>query len=212
MKLTLHLSSSRLPIRSAAIRAFTLVEMMTTLAIFSLVVTAMVSLQIFGFKMNSFTSNKLKSTSDSLDTLGQIRDEILEATNSVLIGNYNVSNTTFTAVANGQPEVGNALLVSNSPTNLVTFYLNTNTGKLYELGNMTNNQSTLLTLSSSIVNLQPFLAMDCFGNTLSAGSSTHYTIRTTLLFSNLVYAVPTNVYDTFRVESSATPRALLSND
>ena len=183
---------------------------MITLAIFSLVVIGMVSLQIFGFKMNSFTSNKLKSTADSLKILDQIRNEILEATNSVIIGNYDVSNSRFTAIANGQPATGNALVISNNAASLVTFYLNTNTGRLYELGNTTNNQPTLLTLSSSIVNLQPFQALDCFGNTNAVGSSTHYTIKTTLLFSNLVYAVPTPVYDTYRLESCATPRELLS--
>ena len=212
MKLPHHHSSSRSPALARTVKAFTLVEMMTTVAIFSLVVIGMVSLQIFGFKMNSFTSNKLKYTSDSHNALDQIRNEILEATESVIIGDYTASNSTFTAVANGQPEVGNALLISNGPTSLITFYLNTGSGRLYELGNTTNNQPTLLTHSSSIVNLQPFQAMDCFGNTVSAGGSTHYTIKTTLLFSNLLYAVPTAVYDTYRVESSATPREQFNTD
>lgn len=185
---------------------------MTTLAIFSLVVIGMVSLQIFGFKMNSFTSNKLKSTSDSLKILNQIRKEVLEATNSVLIGNYDVNDSTFASITHGRPAIGNALLISNNPASLVTFYLNTNTGTLYELGNTADNQPTALTRPDSVANLQPFQAMDCFGNTLLAGSSTHYTIKTTLMFSNLVYAVPTPIYDTFRLETSATPRELFNND
>jgi len=210
MKLPNHLPL-RLPVRITTVKAFTLTELMITLAIFSLVVMGMVSLQIFGFKMNSFTSNKLRSTGDSLNVLDQIRNEILEANNSVLIGNYNVSNSVFTAVANGQPAVGNAVQILNSPGNPVTFYLNPNTGKLYELGNTANNQPTLLTRSSSIINSQPFKAMDCFGNTLKVGG-TYYTIKMTLQFSNLVYSVPTPTYDVYRLESCATPRELSIND
>lgn len=185
---------------------------MVTVAIFSLVVIGMVSLQIFGFKMNSFTSRKLKSTADCLNILDHIRNEILEAAESITIGNYNVNNDVFTAVAHGQPAIGNALLISNSPTSLTTFYLNTNTGKLYEQGNTANNQPTLLTPASSIVNPQPFQAMNCFGTNVAAGSTTHYTIKMTLLFSNLVYAVPAPTYDTFRLQSCATPRELSVNN
>lgn len=184
---------------------------MVTLAIFSLVVIAMVSLQIFGFKMNSFTSTKLKSTAESLKVLNQIRNQIRETTEAIHIGNFNPDNGTFTAVANGQPAIGGAMQISNSSTSLITFYLDTNTGALYEQGNTTNNQPVALTQSHSIINLQPFAAENCFGNTVLAGSSDHYTIKTTLLFSNLAYTVPTPTYDTYLLESRATPREQFNN-
>ena len=209
MKLLYKHSSFQWPILPGTVKGFTLVELMTTLGIFCLVVIAMVSLQIFGFKLNSFTSIKLKATSDSLNVLGQIGNAVLEATGPVVIGNYNVSNSVFTAVASGQADIGNALQFQDSSSNTVTFYLNTNTRRLYELA--AGNQPTLLTLSSSIINSQPFQAMSCFGINITAGSSMHYTIKTTLLFSNLVYAVPTSVYDTYRVESSVTPREQYMN-
>lgn len=206
MKLPSHRSTLEPPVWAKASEAFTLTELMTTVAIFSLVVIAMVSLQIFGFKMDSLTSSKLKSTADSLRILDQIRNQIRETTEMVRVGNYNVSNSIFIADANGQPAVGNAVQISNDPGNVITFYLNTNTGTLYELGDTTNGQPMALTQSKSIVNSQPFQKENCFGKTISVGSSDHYTVKMTLLFSNLVYSIPTPTYDTYRLESRATPR------
>jgi prepilin-type N-terminal cleavage/methylation domain-containing protein len=205
MKLLRNQPSRQSPIWLTIVRAFTLTEMMTTMAVFGLVVVAMVSLQIFGFKINSLTSNKLASTGDSLKALDQIRIRILGATNQVLIGNFNTSNNKFTALAYNSLAIGNAVQISNSPTSLVTFYLNTNANRLYGLGNTANSQPTALT-HPNIINLQPFQAEDCLGHTNLVGSSGHYTIKMTLLFSNLLYSLPTPFYDTYRLESRATPR------
>jgi prepilin-type N-terminal cleavage/methylation domain-containing protein len=202
--------SRRPTVRATSVNAFTLTEMMVTVAIFSLVVLAMVLLQIFGLKMGCLTSSKLKSTAGSLKALDQIRNQILEATEAVLVGNVNASNNTFTAVANGRPAIGNAVLVSNGPANLVVFYLNPATGTFYESGGTNNLQP--MSLAYSIVNSQPFQAEDCFGNTIQAGSSTPYTIKMTLQFSNLVYAIPTPTYDTYLLQSRATPRKRFDNN
>lgn len=194
-------SSCRQPLWFAGVRAFTLTEMMVTMAVFLLVVTAMVSLQIFGFKLNSFTSNKQVTTAHSLKVLDQIQNQIRGTPNPVFIGNFNTSNNKFTAIANGQQAIGNAVQVSNTPTSVLTFYLNTNTHILYELGSATN------ALASAVTNSQPFQAEDCFGNLFIAGSSGHYTVKMTLQYSNWLYSLPTNVYDAYRLEARATPRS-----
>jgi len=210
MRLPSRHLARRPPVWAIPVNAFTLTEMMVTVAIFSMVVIAMVLLQIFGLKMGSLTSSKLKSTADGLKVLDQIRNQILGASEAVLIGNVNASNNTFTAIANGQPAIGNAVLVSNSSANLVVFYLNTATGTFYECASTNNNQP--MTLAHAVINSQPFRAEDCFGNTLQMGSSTHYSIKTTLQFSNLVYAIPTPVYDTYLLQSRATPREQFDNN
>ena len=174
---------------------------MVTMAVFALVVTAMVSLQIFGFKMNSLTSNKQVTTSYCLNALDQIQNQIRGTPNPVFIGNFNTSNNRFTAIANGQQAIGNAVQVSNGPASVLTFYLNTNTHILYELGSSTN------VLAHAVTNAQPFQAEDCFGNTNVVGSSGHYTIKMTLQYSNWLYSIPTNVFDTYRLEARATPRS-----
>jgi len=189
---------------ASATNAFTITEMMVTVAIFSLVVVAMVSLQIFGFRMNALTSSKLKSTADCLKALDQIRNQILGATEAVLVGNFNTTNSTFSPIANSQLAIGNAVLISNSPVSLATFYVNPATGIFYEFGNATNSQPQAL--AHSLVNPQPFQAEDCFGRIVRVGSSDHYTVKMTLQFSNLVYSIPTPTYETYRLESRATPR------
>jgi prepilin-type N-terminal cleavage/methylation domain-containing protein len=196
--------SHRPAVRAAIVGAFTLAEMMVTMAIFSLVVIAMVSLQIFGFKMNALTSNKLRSTTDSLKVLDHIRNQIRGATNIVLIGYSNPGNNKFTAIPATSQQIGSAVQISNSPNNCVTFYLNTNTGILYELGSATNSQPMALN-RTKLINLLPFQTEDCNGNVLSSQNE-HYTIKMTLQFSNLVYSVPTPTYDNYRLESRATPR------
>lgn len=204
MKLWPNLSRCQSPIRPATVRAWTLTEMMVTLAVFLLVFAAMVSLQVFGFKINALSSSKLQFSRGSLKALDQIRNQIRGATNVVLIGNYNTGSSNFTAVANGSLAVGNAAQISNNANNYVIFYLNTNTHILYEVTNGVN--SPRMFLASSVINSQPFDAENCFGNTNTVGQSGTYTIKMTLLFSNADYLVPTNVYDTYRLESRATPR------
>ncbi|MGA9777944.1 MAG: prepilin-type N-terminal cleavage/methylation domain-containing protein [Verrucomicrobiia bacterium] len=198
----LHIySSCQQPVWFAGVRAFTLTEMMVTMAVFALVVIAMVSLQIFGFKINSLTSNKQVSTANSLKVLDQIQNRIRGTPNPVFIGNFNTSNNKFTAIANGQSSIGNAVLVSNGAASVFTFYLNTNTHILYERGSVTN------ALAHDVTNSQPFQTEDCFGNLFIVGSSGHYTVKMTLQYSNWLYSIPTNVYDTYRLEARATPRS-----
>jgi ABC-type taurine transport system substrate-binding protein len=176
--------------------------MMIAMTVFLLVVTAMVSLQLFGLKMNTLTSAKTIFTADSLKALDQIRDQVRGATNSVQIGNFNVGSGTFTAVASGSAQIGNAVQISNNAANYTTFYLNTTSNILYEkiyTGNAT-------VLAHSIINSQPFQAEDYNGNNIPA-SSEHYTVHMTLLFSNMNYSVPTNTWDYYQLETRSTPRA-----
>lgn len=185
---------------------------MTTMAIFSMVVLGMVSLQIFAFKMNAFTSSKLTITADALKALDQIRDQIRGATNAVVIGNFNVANNTFTAIANGSSQIGNAVQISNNSANYVTFYVSTNafgltSGNLFRQN--TNSQPTVLT-HSNIINQLAFQAENYQGNTNVAGSSAHYTIHMTLQFQKLDYSAPIVTYDYYQLESRATPRKQLN--
>lgn len=189
----------------ATARAFTLTEMWITLTIFGLVVSAMVSLQIFGFKLNSFTSGKLTSTKGSLKILDQVANQIRGSVSPVVIGNFNTNFTTFTPVANGQLAAGAAIQITNTPTSFTYFYLNTNTHAFYE--RVTTSASTnLYTLASAIVNPQPFQVQNCYGTNISVGSQDNYTIQMTLSFSNVLYRVPYTNYDVYSLQSRATPR------
>ena len=214
MKLLSHHSSCQPPVRVATTHAFTLAEMMTVVAIFSMIAIGMISLQVFGFKMNAFTSSKLAMTADGLKALNQIRNRIRQATNAVMtgnvgvmIGNFDVGNNKFTPIVNGNL-IGNAVQISNNPADYVTFYVSTNSFGLTK-GNLfmksTNGQPIVLT-HSNIIYQPAFQAEDYNGNIIAANSSEHYTIHMMLQFQKLDFTTPTVTYDYYQLESRGTPR------
>jgi prepilin-type N-terminal cleavage/methylation domain-containing protein len=200
MKLLLDNLSRKMPIQAAAAHAFTLAEMMTTMAIFSMVVLAMVSLQIFGFKMNSFTSSKLIYTGYILKTLDQICNQVRGAS-LVQIGNG--SSTSFTTTGTN----GNALQVypTTNLNNYIRFYLATNTAAFYNLYQLTNGGQPSL-IASNIIGSIAFQMEDYQGSNIVAGSTEHYTIGMTLQFSQLAYSDPIPAYDYYTLQTLMTPR------
>ena len=200
MKLLLDNLSRKAPIRAAATRAFTLAELMTTMAVFAMVVLAMVSLQIFGFKMNSFTSSKLKSTAYSLKVLNQIRNQVRGAS-LVQVGNG--SSTLFTATGTN----GNALQIypTTNLNNYIRFYLATNAAASYNLYTITNGGQSS-SIASNIINQIAFQLEDYQGSNIVAGSTAHYTIQMTLQFSQLAYSDPVPAYDYYVLQTLMTPR------
>ena len=183
-------------VRVRDVRAFTLIELMVTMTIFALVVIAMVSLQIFGFKINSLTTSKLQSTRYGLKALDQIQSQVREAS-SVLVGN--VTSNSFTTTGTS----GNAIQIypTTNLSSYVRFYLVTNTGALYELNSVSSNY----VVASNIINQSLFQTVDCHGN-ISSSSVEHYAIKLTLQFLQVDYRIPTNVYDYYTLQTEMTPR------
>jgi prepilin-type N-terminal cleavage/methylation domain-containing protein len=196
MKLFQEKLSPASPPSPRVARAFTLAELMTAVAIFSLVVIGLLSLQIFGFKMNAITASKLKSTAYSLKTLNQIRRQVREAS-SVSVGNGDGASFTVT------DSTGNALQIyPTNDDNYLLFYLVTNTDALYEF-NSTNNSVSLI--ASNVVNQTPFEMVNFLGDVLT-NSQEHYAIEMTLQFAQLDYSVPSDNYDYYKLQTVMTPR------
>jgi prepilin-type N-terminal cleavage/methylation domain-containing protein len=198
MKLPPNNPTLKQPIPPDADGAFTLAEMMVALAVFSLVVIAMVGLQVFGLKMNTFTSSKLQATSATLKVLNHMRNQIRGAT-SVIVGNGD--STSFTAT-NGP---GNALQVYPTAdlSSNILYYVDPNADKLYELDSGASNQPVVL--ASYITNQLAFQPENFQGNILS-NQQEHYTIKMTLQFYKVNYSVPTNSYDCYQLVTRITPR------
>jgi hypothetical protein len=164
-----------------------------------MVVLAMVSLQVFGFKMNSFTSSKLQSTAYSLKALDQIRNQVRGA-NLVQVGNWN--GTLFTTSPSG-----NALQVypTAAMTTYSRFYLDANTAKFYRV-DIVGNNTTTTTIAFNVVNLTAvFQVQDYQGNPLP-NTQGHCTILMTLVFQPLDYTVPANTYEYYTLTTLMTPR------
>src|SRR5476651_2679537 len=62
-----------------ALDAFTLVEMMIAVGVFALLIAAMVTTQLYGFRIYTLAQNRVQMTQDGRQTMDQIRDAIREA-------------------------------------------------------------------------------------------------------------------------------------
>ena len=184
--------------------AFTLTEIMVTMAIFALVAVGLLGLQIFGMRMSYISANQLISTAGSLKALDQIRNQVLESSNNVQVGNY--SNSVFTSTMGSADPSGNALMISNGPSSYSLFYLDASTNTFYELtGSAVGNQLTAL--AHSVTNQQVFQVQNYLGDPLT-NNAQNYTIQMTLQFPQLDYTVPngTNVYNYYQLQTRMTPR------
>lgn len=177
-------------------RAFTLTEMVTALAIFSLIAIALCSLQIVGFQMSSLTESKLISIGYSLTALNAIRDEVRSAS-SVVVGNGTGSGFKVAGAA------GNTMQIyPTTNSNYIQVYLDTNTTALYMLNS--SNQSPFL-IASNIINEAVFQTVNYQGN-ISTNTQEHYAIKMTLQFRQLAYRIPVNTYDYYTLQATMTPR------
>jgi prepilin-type N-terminal cleavage/methylation domain-containing protein len=199
MKLSPNNSIPEQPIHPDGNNAFTLAEMMVALAVFSLVVIAMVGLQVFGLKMNTFTSSKLQATTATLKVLNHMRNQIRGAT-SVVVGN-GTSADSFTPT-NGP---GNALQIYPTAdlSSNILFYVDTSSDKLYQLDSAAGSQPVVL--ASYVTNELAFQPENFQGDILSDNQE-HYTIKMTLQFYKVNYGVPTNTYDRYQLVTRITPR------
>lgn len=179
-------------------RAFTLTEMMTTMAVFLLVIIAMISMNTFGYRMSAKTGCALTSVAYGLSALDSIRDEVRGA-NSVQIGNG--TGTLFTATGS----VGNTLKIYPTTNNnsWLEVYLNTNAQALYLLNG--SNSSPYL-IASGITNRSAFQMMNYQGSTVT-NTQGRYAVAMTLQFSQIAYQLPSNVWDYFTLQATMTPRS-----
>jgi len=135
------------------------------MAIFAMIVAAMVSSQLFGLRLNSATTAKVNATAGARLAMDQVRDRIRDA-NGVSVGSWN--GNVFTAIANGSVQQGNAVQILPG-TNSVPFYVcflspSTNQLVMY-FGNGTNGWNRVLT--GNIANQNIFDAEDFQGNVLT---------------------------------------------
>src|SRR5580658_404332 len=84
--------------------AFTLVEMMVAVAVFSLVVLCTVGMQVYAARVYTLAATKLSATEEARSAMNDLRDQVRSA-RLVYVGNY-VYNTgnppmDFTPIANG---------------------------------------------------------------------------------------------------------------
>lgn len=184
--------------------AFTLLEMLTTVAVFLLTVTAVLSSHIMGLKMYNISAAKLGASAGARSSLNQIRNEV-RAGKLLFVGNGNADG--FSRIKSGAPQIGNALQVYPSVnTNIwVRFYLD---AKTQSLRRATSGGSTEV-VASYITNTSPFSAENYAGTVLT-NDTNHRLVRMLLEFYQWEFPIAKagGHYDYYRLQTRITRRTI----
>jgi len=184
-------------------RAFTLIEMVTTAAIFSIVVLAMVYTQIFGLRQDSLAQSKLGASDASRRGFDQLALDIRSA-KTWSVGN--MVSSTYTALADGESQQGTAieLFLTTNLNSYVRYYFVTNQGKLYRVH---TNQAPQM-ICKNLTNSLYFQAEDYRG-VVQTSLSHKCVIHVMLQFAQYQYPQtivgPGNYYDFYKMEFRLTP-------
>lgn len=164
--------------------AFTLAEMMTTAAVFALLVAAALCLQLFGLRTYTIAHAKLAAADNSRKGLNQVRDEVRSG-KLLYVGNGNAS--AFSFLPDNTPRVGNALMIYPTPqTNTFTYYFVDTNGCC--LNRMTSGSTRVEVLSQFVTNVLAFQAEDFQGN-VATNDVNNRVIRITLQFYQWEYPI-----------------------
>jgi Tfp pilus assembly protein PilV len=184
---------------------FTLTEILVVSALFVLLIGALVTTQIVGLKMHRIAETKLTATSEGREALTAIRDEI-RAAKMVYVGNGDA--TSFLAITNDMPHVGNAIQIwpTTNLTQFVRYYVDSAT---HTLMRYTNGQAQ--PVAGFVTNTLAFRAEDFQGNILT-NNVNNRVIRMTLEFYQWQFPLATagegGMYDYYRLQTRVTRRAI----
>jgi prepilin-type N-terminal cleavage/methylation domain-containing protein len=206
MKPSPMFSRSGRPLRPA-LAAFTLVEIMVAMAIFSLVVVAVLYGQLFGMRLFNVTATKLSASQGARAALNRVRDEIRSG-KMLYVGSGNGGG--FTNIPDNQPQLGNALQIypTANTNSFVRYFLDMGDQKLKRKANAGGR---IEVIASYITNLNVFRAEDCAGNVLT-NDDNNRVINMTLDFYQWEFPVARvgagAYYDYYRLQTRITRRAI----
>lgn len=186
--------------------AFTITEVMVSMAIVLLVMAAVLSCHLFGMRMFELTKAKLGASDDARTTISYMISEIRGAKN-IRVGQGDQAS--FTGIAVNTPQVGSAIQVYPSTnTNVwVRYFWDAADNKLKRSG----TTSDVTVVASSVSNAMVFTAEDHLGNILT-NNENNRVIGLTLQFFQLQYPKvsigPGNHYEYYALRTKITRRTL----
>jgi type II secretory pathway pseudopilin PulG len=193
------------PVRMA--RAFSITELLTVVAIFSLLVIGMVATQLFGMRMYNISQTKLTLTANARKVLNHVRDEV-RAGQVIAVGNADSSS--FTGIADNTPRAGNALKICASAANtnqFVYYFLDTTNACLKRVTSANPGKAEII--ADHLSNTTAFQAEDCQGNVVLNDQGNEI-IQINLSFQQWEYpsTLATNgaVYGYYQLQTSVSPR------
>jgi type II secretory pathway pseudopilin PulG len=228
MKLFSNISPARRP---GARSAFTLLEMMFSVGIYTiLLIGVLIAIQVFALRVYTLAATKLTATQGARQALNQIRDDIRQG-KYVQVGTTDNSGT-FTPYAGVSLAVGNAIQVystTNNNTNWYAppypapydiFYLQTNNPGGVSSNNLMwisvgTNSTFTRKLCTYITNLDVFATMDCWGNIASNKIDDNWIYTVKFQFYQWEYPIAVissnsaaNAYDYYQLRTRVCRRSL----
>jgi type II secretory pathway pseudopilin PulG len=184
--------------------AMTLVEIMISMAIFGLVMIALLYANMFGMLQDQLVNSKLGSSDQSRRAFDKFTGDIRSA-KIWMIGNG--SDTGFTPIKNGDTQLGNAIQISSTTdTNSYTrYYFDTNNAQLCR---KLSGASGHTLVARYLTNNMYFQAEDYLGN-VKTDLSYKYVIHVVMEFCQYQYPLtkvgPGYYYDFYKMEFKITP-------
>ena len=187
--------------------AFTLIDLMTAMLLFSLVVVGLVYTHLFSLRMFNITATKLSASAGARKSLNLVRDEIRSG-KMLYVGNGD--NLGFAKIADNSSQEGNALQIypTASTNTYVRYYLDTVN---QELKRVVAGSTQPLVVARFVTNQLAFRAEDYAGNALT-NSQNNRVIRMTLEFYQWEFpsarAGSRTYYDYYRLQTRITRRTI----
>jgi prepilin-type N-terminal cleavage/methylation domain-containing protein len=188
-------------------RAFTLSELMVTMAVFTILMAGLLASQLMGMRLRRVTDTKLSATANARRALNDIRNEVRTA-KWLSVGTGN--NSSFTVVPALSLQVGNALQIyaTTNTNSFVRYYMDPSEEALMRV---TSTNQTPQTIAGNITNQFVFAAED-FKGTVLTNNQNNRVIRMVLEFYQKQYALAQapqgGMYDYYRVQTRITRRAI----
>jgi type II secretory pathway pseudopilin PulG len=181
--------------------AFTLPEVLISAVLFVLLLGGIIGANLFGLRMSQIAQTKLNVSDSARKAIGRMTDEI-RGCNSTWVGN--VSNGTFVALLDAEPQTGTGLMIqpSTNTANYVIYFLNPSDRSFRRT---TSVAGTTTVLAQEVTNTSIFCAQDYLGNVLT-NSQNNRVIHLRLEFFHSQPQLPEPDY--YKLESSMTRRTL----
>ena len=187
--------------------AFTLVEIMTAMAVFSLVVIALVYSHLFGLRMFNITATKLSASTAARSALNRVRDDVRSG--KLLYVGYG-DNSGFTNIHGNNPREGNAIQIypTTDTNSYIRYYLDASSQKLKRIA--TGSTQTEV-IAPYVTNLVAFRAEDFAGNALTNDQNNRL-VKMTLEFYQWEFPVAQigagAYYDYYRLQTKIARRTI----
>jgi prepilin-type N-terminal cleavage/methylation domain-containing protein len=199
--------------RPRAKAGFTLVEMMTTSAIFGLAVVGFVYCQMLAMRQDQWVNGKVGASEQARMSFNDLIRDIRNS-KIVTIGTFPSSGfssiSNFTPIAFGTSQIGNAvqLCLTTNTSTVWVYYFDTNRGNL--LRQHTGDSNNTL-LAQYLTNTMTFKAEDYTGTNILTTNSHKEVIHVQMQFYMYQYPItkigPGCYYDFYELNFRATPQA-----